>query len=109
MFLSAYESLRDRLAYYPDSKWGFVIYRCTYSSDEEWEKYMSILNTHVRARLASNEEELGDIFDRIDWNVQEDPRYEGMSDDEIRMCVPRSLPNPPFHNTPRTLPPNPKL
>lgn len=85
MASSANESLRDRLEYDPDSSWGFVIYRCSYSSDEEWEKYMSILNTHVRARLANTEEQLEDIFDRIDWNVQEDPRYEGMGDDETRV------------------------
>jgi hypothetical protein len=35
MVSSANESLRDRLEYDPDSSWGFIIYRSTYSSDEE--------------------------------------------------------------------------
>lgn len=46
---------------------------------------MSFLNEHVRARLGP--EELSDCFDRIDWNVQENVQYEGMTDDEVRVYV----------------------
>ncbi|KAJ8112296.1 hypothetical protein OPT61_g5303 [Boeremia exigua] len=79
----ANESIRNRLAANPDSKWGFVIFRCTYHCNKEWEQFMTFLNAHVRAQLES--EELGDCFDRLDWNVQEDPRYEGMIDDDVRV------------------------
>lgn len=79
----ANESIRGRLEDIPNSSWGFVVYRCTYSSDEEWEKYMAVLNAHVRAQLEL--EELSDCFDRINWNVQEDPRYDGMNDHEVRV------------------------
>jgi hypothetical protein len=81
----ANESIRHRLTVEPESKWGFVVFRCTYSSDEEWARYMSVLNQHVRAMLGP--EELSDCFDRIDWNVQENPRYEGMDDDQVRVWV----------------------
>jgi hypothetical protein len=94
MASSATESIRWRLAADPESKWGFIVYRCTYKSDEEWARYMSILNTHVRAMLEP--EELSDCFDRIDWNVQEDPRYEGMGDEGVRAYVLRLAPEDKF-------------
>ncbi|KAF2997980.1 hypothetical protein E8E13_006661 [Curvularia kusanoi] len=79
----ANKSIRGRLETYPDSSWGFVIYRCTYSCDSEWDKYMAVLNAHVRAQLEP--EELSDCFDRINWNVQEGPKYDGMDDHEVRV------------------------
>ena len=71
MSCPAYCDIRESLQRYPDSKLGFVVYRCTYDSDSDWEKLVTYLTTSVRSRL--EEEELGDVADRLDWNVQQDP------------------------------------
>src|SRR5436305_4047404 len=31
--------------------WGFVIYRCTYDSDDDWNKFMEHLRHHIRQAL----------------------------------------------------------
>ncbi|KAF2447209.1 hypothetical protein P171DRAFT_430119 [Karstenula rhodostoma CBS 690.94] len=53
-----------------NAKWGFIVYRCTYESDDEWARFMQYLNTSVRTRLERDGD--GDLFDRIDWQVQDD-------------------------------------
>jgi hypothetical protein len=32
----------------PDEKLGFVVYRCTYQSDEDWKKFMECLAAHTK-------------------------------------------------------------
>lgn len=81
--VTANESIRHRLQAVPGSKWGFVIYRCTYASDEKWNRFMEYLNTLVRVDLERNG--ISDCFDRLDWCVQEKPEYEGMQPDQTRM------------------------
>lgn len=54
----------------PAAKWGFIVYRCTYESDDEWARFMQYLNTRVRTGLEEAGD--GDLFDRIDWQVQDD-------------------------------------
>lgn len=78
----ANESIRNRLAADPKSKWGFVMYRCTYSSDSKWNEFMEYFKAVVRADLERGE--LSDCFDRLDWNVREDPEYEGMENYQAR-------------------------
>lgn len=51
----------------PHLKWGFVIYRCTYDSDNEWSRFMNHLNTRVRLNL--EEDGAAELFDRLDWTV----------------------------------------
>jgi hypothetical protein len=83
MSCPAYKEIRDSLQRYPDSKPGFIVYRCTYDSESGWEKFMTYLTTSVRRQL--EEEELGDIADRLDWNVQQDPAsLEGATFDTVR-------------------------
>lgn len=81
--VSANESIRYRLNVEPGSKWGFVVYRCTYESDDKWNKFMEYFNTLVRVDLERNE--IGDCFSRLDWCVQENPAYEGIQPDEVRV------------------------
>ena len=76
------EGLRATLEAYPDAKWGFVIYRCTYADDAEWDRFISYLN--IRTRLRLEEDGIGDLFSRIDWNVQHDPSLEGASMGKVR-------------------------
>jgi hypothetical protein len=68
MSCPGYEELRDSLHRYPNSKLGFLVYRCTYASDHDWQVFMAYLTHSVRATLVKDK--LGDIADRLDWNVQ---------------------------------------
>jgi hypothetical protein len=53
----------------PNAKWGFIVYRCIYESDDEWARFMQYLNTRTRLRLEEDGD--GDLFERVDWQVQE--------------------------------------
>ncbi|KAF2637835.1 hypothetical protein P280DRAFT_471995 [Massarina eburnea CBS 473.64] len=67
--------IREKLAADPAAKWGFTVYRCTYESDEEWAAFMTYLNTRTRLNLEGTGD--GDLFDRVDWNVQENKELFG--------------------------------
>lgn len=62
--------IRALLEQDPAAKWGFVIYRCTYENEDEWARFMDYLNTRTRLNLEEGGDE--DLFERIDWQVQED-------------------------------------
>lgn len=62
--------VREALHRNPDLKWGFVIYRCTYEDDAAWARFMEHLNTRVRLNLQEDGAE--ELFERIDWDVQDD-------------------------------------
>ena len=65
------------------AKWGFVVYRCTYESDDEWARFMQYLNTRVRIGLERDGD--GDLFDRIDWQVQDNrEEFDRVSTDVLR-------------------------
>lgn len=78
----AYEELRWELQQHPDEKFGFIVYRCTYESDEEWNRFMAYLDTTVCGSL--ERAQLDDISDRIDWAVQESEDLDGASIDVVR-------------------------
>lgn len=74
-----------------EGAWGFMIYRCTYKSDEEWSRFLQILDATVREALEA-EDEVEDegyvgLMDTLDWSVQEDPELEGASKNEVRRLV----------------------
>jgi hypothetical protein len=67
----------------PAAKWGFVVYRCTYERDDEWMRFLRYLNTRTRLRLEDQGD--GDLFERIDWQVQEDrERFDRAGPRELR-------------------------
>lgn len=67
----------------PAAKWGFVIYRCTYANDEDWKRFMDYLNTRTRLNLVREGDE--DLFERIDWQIQDDrEKFEAASTDTLR-------------------------
>jgi hypothetical protein len=47
--------------------YGFIIFRGDYSDDAQWERYMAYLKNQTRSGLES--EDLGHLYDRIDWKV----------------------------------------
>jgi len=75
-------SIREQLAHFPGSKLGFVVYRLTYADDARWAQFMNYLNTRIR--LGLEEDGDGDLFQYIDWDVQEDPALEDADEVEIR-------------------------
>ena len=74
--------VRGKLERFPDAKFGFVVYRCTYGDDESWQRFMQYLTAQTRARLET--EDVSDLFDRLDWSVQEDQSLDGASMEEVR-------------------------
>ncbi|KAJ5781034.1 hypothetical protein N7457_006194 [Penicillium paradoxum] len=62
--------------------WGFVLYRCTYKSDSDWEKFMQrYLEPITRVLTDGNG---ADILARFAPTVFEDPSFEGASSFTIR-------------------------
>lgn len=80
--MDEYQELREKVVRYPDAKFGFVVYRCTYKSDTEWDKFMKYLDTHTRWNL--EEGGIGDLYSRLDWNVQQDESLEDANEEEVR-------------------------
>lgn len=63
--------------------WGFVIYRCTYDSDENWATFMSRLRLCTEQSFA--EYNGADIMARLAWTVVEDRSLlDGATADEVR-------------------------
>ena len=58
----------------PTAKWGFIIYRCTYKNDDEWARFMDNLKTRTKIQLEEDGD--GDLFERMDWPVQDDSQKE---------------------------------
>ena len=75
-------SLREEIQQNPDIRLGFVVYRLTYTDDAQWERFVDQINTHIRLNLEEDGE--GDLFQFIDWDVQEDPALQDAGDDDIR-------------------------
>lgn len=62
--------------------WGWVMYRCTYQSDAQWQAFMKIINDRVRNHLKFDEDQ--ELMNTLDWHVQEDQRYASATKDQIR-------------------------
>ena len=82
---AANRRIHARLSGDPEMKLGFIVYRCTYASDDDWNRFMEYLDSTVRATLVRAE--LEDVLDRLDWNVQEDTNLEEASFDDVRRLV----------------------
>ena len=78
----SYERIRDSLTHSSDLKLGFVVYRCTYDSQDECNFFMKYLDSTIHVTL--READLGDMVDRLDWNVQEDPDLDDATFDTVR-------------------------
>jgi hypothetical protein len=82
MPLDDYDSIRLDLKSDPNLKWGFVVYRCTYGDEDAWNKFIAHLDTRVRLNMI--EDGCDDLYDRIDWCVQEDPALDDASYSDVR-------------------------
>lgn len=63
------DRIRDSLTRSPGLELGFVVYHCTYHSQDEWNRFTQYLDSTVCATL--KEADLVDMVDRLDSNVQE--------------------------------------
>ncbi|KAH8909868.1 hypothetical protein BR93DRAFT_965940 [Coniochaeta sp. PMI_546] len=50
--------------------WGFVIFRCTYSSQEKWDKFLTLVKEDCHSYFEDRGME--DIYDKMLWTVIED-------------------------------------
>jgi hypothetical protein len=55
-------------------QWGFVIYRCTYKSQEKWETFISLIKEDARECLEGH----GDLWETLNWTIFEDPAMDGV-------------------------------
>jgi hypothetical protein len=69
-----FDDVAAHLRAHPDTKWGFVVYRCTYGDDPAWDRMMNRLNTQALSNLTSCN--AADLFPAIDWAVQENPAWD---------------------------------
>ncbi|GAB1731280.1 hypothetical protein NU195Hw_g4249t1 [Hortaea werneckii] len=77
------ERVEDLLKFYGLSKWGFIVYRCTYGDDARWARFMTRLNTH-KDHLLREVYHKPELADALDWNVQEHPSLNSATKAEVR-------------------------
>jgi len=63
-------TIKDALEKYRLSCWGFVLFRCTYRSQEKWEKFVALVQGHARDEF--ERAGLMDVYARMRWTVIED-------------------------------------
>ena len=82
MNFPALEDMLDDLLAFPERKFRFILYRCAYNDDEKWSRFMLHLNIHTRTRL--KEAGVGELFEKLDWNIQESLELDGANDAAVR-------------------------
>jgi len=55
------------------SKWGWIIYRCTYGDDGTWKRFMKILKRNTTDEICDSK--APEILDTLDWKVFEGPEF----------------------------------
>ncbi|KAJ4286387.1 hypothetical protein N0V88_008010 [Collariella sp. IMI 366227] len=63
-------TIRDALELYNLSTWGFVLFRCTYSSQEKWDKFLARVQGDTRKIF--EKARLMDVYARMRWTIFED-------------------------------------
>ncbi|KAK4444617.1 hypothetical protein QBC34DRAFT_442414 [Podospora aff. communis PSN243] len=82
--LSPFQQLHHTTQH-PPSKWGWIIFRCTYLNKglhPNWASFKHTLDTHTRNAIAASDAPC--IADTLDWVFIEDPALEGASLDELK-------------------------
>ncbi|KAJ4303910.1 hypothetical protein N0V88_001510 [Collariella sp. IMI 366227] len=62
--------IRDALELYNLYTWGFVLFRCTYGSQEKWDKFLAHVQGH--AREVFEKAGLMDVYAHMHWTILED-------------------------------------
>lgn len=84
MLTSPESDIRSDLADLPIEKWGWVIYRCSYTAANEpaWARFKSRVETYSREHIAASN--APEIADRLEWTWVEDSTLEGASPAALR-------------------------
>jgi hypothetical protein len=53
-------------------QWGFVIYRCMYTSQQKWDTFLSLLQNETQQFLRNDNDK--DLLDTLVWTVVEDKK-----------------------------------
>jgi hypothetical protein len=69
-FASPLRDIKEDIQYHKHRCWGLVVYRCDYTSDELWEKFMSNMRYRIEDALTANKAE--DLKDTLELTVRED-------------------------------------
>lgn len=89
------EIIRDSNQNLKLQKWGFVVVRCTYSSQQKWEKFISILHSETLATFKNEADsdlkstfaleviEDEETLNRVDYKVARD-RFDTLVRDELQ-------------------------
>jgi hypothetical protein len=66
------QHILNALNEYRLAHWGFVIFRCTYASEEKWEKFLARLKELAREFFRYESGPTKHLYDRMDWTIFED-------------------------------------
>ncbi|OAT09935.1 hypothetical protein BDBG_05627 [Blastomyces gilchristii SLH14081] len=78
------ENIRDHLRDFKHDRWGWVIYRCTYSDDNAWARFQQIINERSRQRMAEPDVP-PEVANNLEWKLVSDPTtLDGASRDQLR-------------------------
>jgi hypothetical protein len=65
------------------SKWGWVIYRCTYNDDEAWDRFKQLIDQYSREAIAKSD--TPEVAESLEWTFVEDRHsLDGVSRDQLR-------------------------
>jgi hypothetical protein len=82
-FSGPLKHIREDIQYHKHKKWGFLIYRCDYASDEAWAKFLSNLNWEMEEGLKILKAE--DLRDTMEMTPKEDKEaLDGATVDQVR-------------------------
>ena len=73
------EQLRERNLH----NWGFVIYRCSYGTDQEWLRFMKIFKRQAEYAIV-NAGGAPKLYQKLSWTVVEDRSLEGATTAQVR-------------------------
>jgi hypothetical protein len=82
-FAGPLRDIKEDIQYHKHRCWGLVVYRCDYTSDEVWEKFMSNMRYKIEAGLTANKAE--DLKDTLELTVREDKEnLDGANFEQVR-------------------------
>lgn len=70
--LKSSTAIGNSLERYQLKQWGFVIFRCTYSSQTKWDKFVSLIKQGARDYFERWDTEALSIYDKMTWTIIED-------------------------------------
>lgn len=77
----------DRMSLHHDGKFAWVIYRCDYSDEAKWQRFMGCLNKWLDWNFKNNPQAYR-LKDYFSWDIHEDEAVlSGASVDKVRRSV----------------------